>query len=192
MSSPFAIDIPSSLIDGARRRDARAFEHLYRLFERPVYTLALRMMGREADAQDILQEAFLAAFERLHQYRGEAGFGFWLRGIVANAALMRLRSQRPMDDLESLPEVVAGERDERQALAAAKDLESALALLPPLSRSILWLYHVEEYTHEEIAELFGKTASFSKSQVARAAARLRRHYAQEDSTWTPSTIAISL
>ena len=71
---------------------------------------------------------------------------------------------------------------------SAQDLKRALGRLPALSRAVLWLYHVEGYTHEEIAQSFDRTVSFSKSQVARAGARLRDLLDQEDATWNPKAM----
>ena len=76
-------------------------------------------------------------------------------------------------------------------LADAARLERALNDLPPLTRSVLWLYHVEEYTHQEIAEMTGKSVSFSKSQVARGSSRLRRlldRQEKEAAPWLAATI----
>src|SRR6185369_5884803 len=106
------------------------------------------------------------------QFRGESPFWGWLRQIALNEALMRLRQH---DRTESSDEIDAciDEAPEPSAHADASTLERALARLPAQTRSVLWLYHVEGYSHPEIAELVGKTASFSKSQVARGTARLR-------------------
>jgi RNA polymerase sigma-70 factor (ECF subfamily) len=185
-TSSFAIDVPELLIARLKRRDLEAFEQVYRLFDRPVYTLALRLLGHEAEAYDLLQDSFLRVFEQIGQYRSEAPFWGWMRSIVVNAALMRLRGRRPMDELDSmlLDHSVDGGVDPL-ALLSAQDLKRALGRLPPLSRAVLWLYHVEGYTHEEIAQAFDRTVSFSKSQVARAGARLRQLLDQEDATWNP-------
>ncbi len=186
-TSSFAIDVPELLIARLKRRDLEAFEQVYRLFDRPVYTLALRLLGHEAEAYDLLQDSFLKAFEQVAQYRSEAPFWAWLRRIVVNAALLRLRGRRPMDELDSmLLDGAADSASDPLAALCARDLQRALAQLPALSRAVLWLYHVEGYTHEEIAQAFDRTVSFSKSQVARAAARLRAVLNEEDATCNPA------
>ena len=186
-TSTFAIDVPELLIARLKRRDLEAFEQVYRMFDRPVYTLALRLLGHEAEAYDLLQDSFLRAFEQVAQYRGDAPFWAWLRRIVVNAALLRLRGRRPMDELDSmlLDSSADGGPDPLTALSA-RDLQRALAQLPALSRAVLWLYHVEGYTHEEIAQAFDRTVSFSKSQVARAATRLRAVLNEEEIKWNPA------
>ena len=169
--SSFAIDVPTALIDRLRRGDMRAYEQVYRLFERPVFTLALRLLGDRDEAQEILHDAMLAVLDKVNQFRGDAPFWGWLRQIAANEALMRLRKRR-LDYVEELPEPEA-------ALAhlpvsfEARDLEKALAVLPSTTRSVLWLYYVEGYRHDEIANAFGKSLSFSKTQVLRGTQRLR-------------------
>lgn len=179
MSTAFAIDLPPDLLDEARAGRASALERLFRLFERPAYTLALRLLGDAEDAREVLHDAMLAAFGRLTQYRGEAPFWAWLRQIVANTALMRLRQRRRIDDHQAiLPDPDRSLPDETcsaPALAAeAPVLQRALVRLPDTTRSVVWLYCVEGYTHPEIAELMGQSVSFSKSQLARGLARLRR------------------
>lgn len=171
--SPFQIDVPNSLLQRAGEGDMRAFEQLYRLFERPAYTLALRMLGDPEQAREVLHDSMLKAFQRIAQFRGEAPFWGWLRQIALNETLMRLRQRRnDVGNDNELPDV-ADEGAAPWVLADAGALEWSLGELPVQTRSVIWLYHVEGYTHPEIADLLGKTVSFSKSQVARGTAKLR-------------------
>lgn len=188
-TSSFAIDVPELLVARLKRRDLDAFEQVYRMFDRPVYTLALRLLGHEAEAYDLLQDSFLKVYEQIGQYRSEAPFWGWMRSIVVNNALMRLRGRRPMDELDAMMlDHCADSSADPLATVSAHDLKRALGRLPALSRAVLWLYHVEGYTHEEIAQAFNRTTSFSKSQVARAGARLRDLLDQEDATWNPQAM----
>jgi RNA polymerase sigma factor (sigma-70 family) len=171
MASAFDIPVPDATLAGARKGDRAAQEHLYRTFETAVFSLARRMTGDPDAARDVTQDAFMKAFERVHQFRGEAPFGLWLRSIAASEALMHLRRGRYFMDLFTTDETVmqsVGRED-----VSDVDLERALSLLPTVPRSVLWLYHVEGYTHVEIAEMCGKTVSFSKSQLSRAHQKLR-------------------
>ena len=174
VSASFQIDISELTLASARRGDMRALEQVYRAFERPAYTLAVRMLGNVDTAREVVHDAMLHVLERIGQFRGDAPFWGWLRQIVVNEALMKLRRERGVH-FEELP-------DDDDApcngpapwmLADGKRLQGAMEKLPALTRSVLWLYHVEEYTHQEIAELTGKSVSFSKSQVARGSSRLR-------------------
>jgi len=170
----FAIEVPAALLARARRGERAALEQIYRRFERPVYTLALRICGSSEEASDVLQEAMLKMIDRIGDYRGDSPFWGWLRQIAVNEALMLLRRRRRLDDalgIEGREPV-----DEAPPPAAAADaarLQRALAALPDATRSVLWLYHAEGYTHEEIGALMQRTPSFSKSQLARGTRRLR-------------------
>lgn len=173
-TTSFQIDIPASVLARARRGDVGAVEQIYRAFERPAYTLALRMLGNADSARETVHDAMLRLLERIGQFRGEAPFWGWLRQIVVNEALMRMRRERAVV-FEELPDddAMPCVGPPPWALADTAQLERALARLPPLTRSVLWLYHVEEYTHQEIATMTGNSVSFSKSQVARGSRHLR-------------------
>jgi RNA polymerase sigma factor (sigma-70 family) len=175
VTASFQIDIPEHTLARAKRGDARALETIYRAFERPAYTLALRIVGDVDTAREVVHDAMLRLIERVAQFRGESPFWGWLRQIVVNESLMRLRRERGavLDDIDERAEI-AGDGPAPWMLADTANLERALMALPALTRSVLWLYHVEEYTHQEIAAMTGRTISFSKSQVARGASRLRR------------------
>ena len=166
------LELPASVVERARAGELAAFEQIYRRFERPVYTLALRMLGDAEGAREVLHDAMLKVFQRIDQYRNDAPFWAWLRQVATNEALMRLRREHRFDveaDSEQIVDGAAPPWVRADSLA----LERALGKLPALTRSVLWMYHVEGYSHPEIAELVGKTISFSKSQVARGTARLR-------------------
>ena len=173
-ASSFQIDVPDLVLARARRGEARALEQIYRLFERPAYTLALRMLGNAESAREAMHDAMLRLLERVDQFRGDAPFWSWLRQIVVNEALMKLRRERGVA-FEAFPDDadVPSTEPAPWMLADTCHLDHALARLPALTRSVLWLYHVEEYTHQEIAAMTGKSVSFSKSQVARGSLRLR-------------------
>ena len=169
----FQQQVEPELVARLQRGDLAAFECIYRQFERAAWTLALRLTGRADVAQEVLQDAMLKAYERGRQYRGDAPFSAWLRKLVINEALMRLRHDRlhvfeVFTDAQ--PDAVAAEPWTR---ADATALDRALNRLPDTARAVLWLYYVEGWTHAEIAERFGRTVSFSKSQLARATRRLR-------------------
>ena len=191
-TASFQIEVPDLVLARARRGDARALETIYRAFERPAYTLALRIVGDVESAREVMHDAMLRLIERIGQFRGDSPFWGWLRQIVVNEALMRLRRDRgavleDIDDGDEPP----GDGPPPWMLADAARLERALNDLPPLTRSVLWLYHVEEYTHQEIAEMTGKSVSFSKSQVARGSSRLRRlldRQEKEAAPWLAATI----
>ena len=167
----FAIDIPASTIARLKAGEQAALEQVYRLFERPAYTLAWRLLGDRDEAQEVLHDAMLALIDRIGQFRGDAPFWGWLRQICVNEALMRLRKRR-LDYVDDVPEPELLARGLEPTIDSA-DLERALDALSPTARSVVWLHYVEGYTHEEIARCFDRTVSFSKTQLARATHKLR-------------------
>jgi len=164
-----SLAVPDVLVARAQAGDEEALEALFRAFEAPVYNLVRRMLRRPEDAEDVLQETFLEVVRNIKQYRGEGHLWGWVRKIASTKALMRIRRDqvRATDELGDEP----GKPGIH--IAANIDLERALERLSETSRAVVWLHDVEGYTHEEISEQMGKSVSFSKSQLARAHARLR-------------------
>ncbi|MEM9301266.1 MAG: sigma-70 family RNA polymerase sigma factor [Pseudomonadota bacterium] len=168
-SSKFAIAVDSDTLTAVRSQDRAAQERVFRLFERPVFTLALRICQDEQDAMDVLQDTFVHAFSRIHQYRADAPFWGWLRQVAVNTCLGRLRKRKGGHlSLVGESEEVRQEHPDMQM-----DLAGALARLSPDGRAVVWLYDVEGYSHQEIADLYGRSVSFSKTQLSRAHGRLR-------------------
>lgn len=177
MSKFTDICIDPAIVRRAARGDVRAHEIIYRSFSAPVYSLCLRFTRVPAHAEDLLQETFIEVMRSIRQFRGEAALGSWIRRIAVTKALMFLRSawvsrgQSLDDDCHDGTPVRADGAADRQDHAI--DLDAALGRLPAVSRAVVWLHDVEGFTHQEIAELMGKTESFSKSQLSRAYQRLR-------------------
>jgi len=174
-SSTFAINLPAGLLDSVRAGDLGAFERVFRLFQRPVYSLAVRILGDADEAMEATHDAFLRMNSALPSFRGDAPFWAWLRKIAVNETLMRLRrrSSRPLTDSMDMDDSTPSSGHSPLEHAQSAELERAMAALPDVTRSVLWLYHGEGYTHDEIAQLMGRTVSFSKSQLARGTQRLR-------------------
>jgi RNA polymerase sigma-70 factor (ECF subfamily) len=179
MSKFTDIAIDPGVVKRAARGDVHAHEIIYRAFCSPVYSICLRFTRVPAQAEDLLQETFMEVIRSIGGFRGEAPLGSWIRRIAVTKALMYLRSAwhsrgQSLDD--DWHDVTPG-RAETFGVSAhpdhALDLDAALASLPPVSRAVVWLHDVEGFTHREIAELMGRTESFSKSQLSRAYRRLR-------------------
>src|SRR2546426_10617593 len=187
-----SLAVPDILVARAKSGDLEALAALYRAFETPVYNLALRVLRRPEDAEDVLQETFLEVVRSIKQYRGEGHLWGWIRQIATSKALMRIRHDKVRETDELHDEWAGGGGGAGAsamagagamsgtagmspgAVPARIDLERAFEQLSETSRAVVWLHDVEGYTHEEIAERMGKTVSFSKSQLARAHVRLRR------------------
>lgn len=178
----------SEAIRLAQRGDALAFERLYRLHSRRVYSLCLRMVaGNSAQAEDLTQDVFLQLFRKIQSFRRESAFSTWLHRLTVNIVLMRLR--RKSHIVASIEEMnqEKNERDESAQrwepggpdlqLTGVVDrlhLERAIGQLPPGSRAMFVLHEVEGYEHEEIARMRGCTVGNSKSQLHKARVRLRQ------------------
>jgi len=178
--SKFAdIQIDPAIVNRAARGDARAHEIIYRAFKTPVYSLCLRFTRAPAHAEDLVQETFIEIMRSISKFRGEAALGSWIRRIAVSKALMFLRSawtarsQSLADDWDEVTPGNAASHGISSHPDEALDLDAALANLPSVSRTIVWLHDVEGYTHKEIGKLMGRTESFSKSQLSRAYQRLR-------------------
>jgi RNA polymerase sigma-70 factor (ECF subfamily) len=169
-------------IERARQGDAEAFEVLYNLHKRRVYSLCLRMTANTAEAEDLTQEAFLQLFRKIGTFRGESAFSTWLHRMAVNVVLMQLRKKSlPVVSLEETletedeaPKKELGAQD--AVLAGSVDrlqLQRAVADLPPGYRTIFVLHDVEGYEHNEIAGLVGCSIGNSKSQLHKARLKLR-------------------
>lgn len=178
MSQFQSIHVPLQTIREAADGDAVAHEAIYRQCSRPIYSAIRRLIPNAATAEDIFQDVFVEILRSIGSYSGEGSFGGWVRTIAVNKCLMHLRSPWHrslfwMDaDQEAFVPVDPHARPDGQEIT--HDLERALATLPPLTRSVVWLHDVEGYKHHEIAQLLGRTTAFSKSQLARAHVRLRK------------------
>lgn len=170
-------------IAGAQKGDAAAFEELYGLHRRRVYSLCLRMTSNTAEAEDLTQEAFLQLFRKIGTFRGESAFSTWLHRLSVNVVLMHLRKKGlPSVPLEEVlePQQEDGPRKEFGAddlsLLGSVDrvnLERAIAELPTGYRTIFVLHDIEGYEHNEIAEMIGCSVGNSKSQLHKARLKLR-------------------
>jgi RNA polymerase sigma-70 factor (ECF subfamily) len=166
------MEIDELTLAGARRGDMRACEKIYRKFHKHAFTVAARICNNRELAQDVTQEAFISAFKRMHQYRGDAPFWAWLRRVIVNHAVSALR-KLPRHDAVELKDYMSPANGEQDGMGQCMDLDQALQQLDDEDRMVVWLHDVEGYKHLEIARLVGKTESYSKTRLNRARARLR-------------------
>lgn len=169
------IHVTETELAAARAGDVAVRGALFQRVAAPTLGLIRRLVNHRALAEDLLQDSLIAMFEHLDDYRGEAPFGIWVRSIAVSRCLMAFRSpwHRARVALEGFTDDhrLPVEADGRTADLI--DLDRALAKLSPVTRTVVWLYDVEGWSHEEIAKSFDRTVSFSKSQLARGHARLR-------------------
>ncbi len=169
------VDLEARLVQAASRGDERAFERLYRQHVARIHSLVRRMASPEA-ADELTQDVFIRAWDKLGTFRGESAFGTWLYRLAVNVVLSARRKSRVergwlLDDDAPLETQAV-----RTAPAGARlDLESAMARLPEGARQVFVLHDIEGWTHEEIADHLGLVPGTSKSQLSRARATLRRY-----------------
>lgn len=162
-----------TLAESVLAGDELAFRQLYGRHTPRLYCLVLRLLGGvEADAEDVVQEAWIRATDRLGSFRWEASFGSWLSAIGLNVAreLLRKRGRRREDEWSGDTDVAAPRPLDR---LEPIDLERALKALPDGYRTVLVLHDVEGYRHEEIAQQLGIAAGTSKSQLFHARRAMR-------------------
>ena len=170
-------NIHQDLIDGCKSGDQKAQFQIYKLYYKTMYNTSLRIVNDSMEAEDIMQEAFLSAFEKIDSYSGTVSFGAWLKTIVVNRSLDALSKRKVIFENIDLHAEIKDESDDesdrREELSAkAEDIKEAINALPDGYRIILSLYLLEGYDHDEIAEIMSITSSTSRSQLSRAKQKL--------------------
>jgi RNA polymerase sigma-70 factor (ECF subfamily) len=182
--------------------DADSFNELILRWERPIYALAYRTIGREEDARDVCQETFLRAFRALPGFRGQAKFSSWLYRITLNLCRDWLRRERrtpvvqPPEDGDLMEMAAAAEPSESiEDLVARKDLarsvERAMALLPEEQRTAIVLKEYHGLTFQEIADLVGCPLSTVKTRLYQGLTVLRRELAKGSATSAGTGASVS-
>jgi RNA polymerase sigma-70 factor, ECF subfamily len=168
----------------AHRGDPHAFELIYRLHSRLVYSICLRMLRDPFEAEDLTQDTFVLLLRKIHTFRGESAFSSWLYKLTTNLVLMRFRSK--VSQPESLDEISANAENGEtfselgqpdlylSGLFDRVNLQAAIDLLPAGCKTTFILHDVEGYEHKEIAGILGCSVGNSKSQLHRARKRLRK------------------
>lgn len=167
-------NIHQDLIDKCRAGDSKAQFEIYRLYYKAMFNASLRILGDEQEAEDIMQESFFKAFDKISTYRNEVSFGAWLRRIVVNSSIDALKKRRlTFMPIEEAYTVTAEMPDDIEyTTESVEEVKEAIAKLPEGYRMVLTLHFIEEYDHEEIASMLGITPSTSRSQLARAKQKL--------------------
>lgn len=170
-------NIHQDLIDGCRAGDQKAQFQVYKLYYKAMFNTSLRIVNDLMEAEDVMQEAFLSAFEKIHTYSGSVSFGAWLKKIVVNRSLDALSKRKAIfEDIEAHTGIYDNSGEEiayKQELEAkVEEVKSAIEDLPEGYRVILSLYLIEGYDHDEIADMLNISSSTSRSQLSRAKQKL--------------------
>jgi RNA polymerase sigma-70 factor (ECF subfamily) len=168
------------LARAAAAGDASAFEALYRLHHRRVYSLCVRMLASASKSEDMTQEVFLQVYRKIGSFRGDSAFTTWLHRLTVNQILMHFRKRGVQlehtseeGDFTNVVETPL-QSTRRISMVERLALESAIAQLPPGYRTVFVLHDVEGYEHEEISGMLGVSIGTSKSQLHKARMRLRQ------------------
>ena len=168
-------DIHSDIIEKCKKGDRTAQFKLYNLYKKAMYNVSLRIVNSTDEAEDILQESFLSAFQNMESYEGRSTFGAWLKRIVINKALSNLKSRKvAFDSIDERHDLADDEIpiNEDEIDFKVWKIKTALKNLPDGFRTVLSLYLFEGYDHKEIASILNITESTSKSQFLRAKRKL--------------------
>jgi RNA polymerase sigma-70 factor, ECF subfamily len=160
--------------------DMEAFEEIYHLHHKRVYSICFRMLQNASDAEDLTQQVFIQLFRKLHTFRGESSFTTWLHRLTVNQVLMHFRrrmvkTEKTTDDGSTPIRIVTGtENPSRMALIDRIALNQAIGQLPPGYRMVFILHDVEGFEHDQIGKMLGCAVGTSKSQLHKARQRLRQ------------------
>ncbi len=180
-------DIPEDIIEGCRKGKPESQEKLYQLVAPGMYAVCLQYASDEDEAKDIMQDGFIKVFRKMDQYRGTGSLEGWIRRIIVNTALEKLRKSRHLGKLEehegddSLTEEpdVYGELEAEELLELIRELS-------PRYRAVFNLYAIEGYTHQEISEMLSISEGTSKSNLSRARtllqSRIQEKYSEKSKT----------
>jgi RNA polymerase sigma-70 factor (ECF subfamily) len=170
------VDQHYNLVVECKKGSRKAQYELYKLYSKAMFNVAMRIVGDEAEAADVLQEAFVDAFKRLADFRQETTFGLWMKQIVVNKSISQLR-KRKMDliaiddvDVEAIPDEDGFDEEEIQY--QVEQVKRAINMLPEGYRIVLSLYLLEGYDHEEISHIMKISVNTSRTQFMRAKRKL--------------------
>lgn len=172
-------NIHQDIIERCRKGEQKAQFQIYKLYYKAMYNTSFRIVNDRMEAEDIMQEAFLKAFDKIHTYSGKVSFGAWLKRIVINHSLDELKKKKiELDSLEDNvydleEEETEEEEDEKEIRDKVEEIREAINELPDGYRIVLSLYLLEGYDHEEIADIMSTSSSTSRSQYTRAKKKLK-------------------
>jgi RNA polymerase sigma-70 factor (ECF subfamily) len=170
------VDLHHGLVLECRNGNRKAHNELYKLYSRAMFNIAMRILNDEDEAEDVLQEAFVDAFNRIADFRQETSFGMWMKQIVINRSISQLRKHKieliSIDDtdVDSIPD--SGLNNEEEIEFQVKQVRAAIQELPDGYRIVLTLYLLEGYDHEEISHILRISENTSRTQFMRAKRKL--------------------
>ena len=170
-------NLHQDLLDGCKEGDQKAQFQIYKLYYKAMYNTSLRIVNDTMEAEDIMQESFLSAFEKIDTYSGTVSFGAWLKKIVVNRSLDALNKRKAVfEDIDThigIKDESSEDSEKTENIdTRVEEVKKAIERLPDGYRVILSLYLLEGYDHDEIAEILSINSSTSRSQLSRAKQKL--------------------
>lgn len=167
-------DVHHELIKKCRKGDQRSQMQIYKLYYKAMFNTSLRIVGNKSDAEDIMQDSFIDAFQKIDQYGEDGSFGGWLKRIVVNNSLDHLHKNKNETELKDHMEVVESENesDDMNKIRLV-DIKEALKKIKEEYRVIISLYLFDGYDHEEISEILNISYNLSRTRYSRARKKLK-------------------
>ncbi len=164
------------LVERCKRGDSLGYKALYQRYSKAMYNTCLRMLNNETEAEDILQESFIEAFKNLDSFEYRTSFGGWMKTICINRCINQLKKRKinwvDIEKVQDYNETEDGDRDENEIALQVASVKKAIMKLPDGYRTVLILYLLEGYDHEEIAAILNVAQSTTRSQLVRAKQKL--------------------
>lgn len=177
------INIHEDLIEGCRKNDRKSQLQLYNLYYKAMYNTSYRILKDSAEAEDVMQEAFLAAFQKIEEYKGDASFGAWLKRIVINRAIDQVKKKKESVGIEEAEkEFILDDSSENYLEILSYKIEQIRRGIERLNeddRIIISLFLLEGYDHEEISQVLDISQNASRTRYSRARHRLRDMLSKE-------------
>ena len=163
------------LIERCKANDRKAQLKLYRQYCDGMYCVAMRFLKNEDDAEDVLQEAFIKAFQKIEQFKGEVTFGAWLKRIVINKSLDHIKSRKEqyLELRENTLHIVEDDDWEVEEDISIDEVRLAMEALPEKYRFVVQLFLLEGYDHSEISEILKLEQTTCRTRLLRGKARLK-------------------
>lgn len=167
-------DVHHELIKKCRKGDQRSQMQIYKLYYKAMFNTSLRIVGNKSDAEDVMQDSFIDAFQKIDQYGEDGSFGGWLKRIVVNNSLDHLHKNKNETELKDHMEVVESENesDDMNKIRLV-DIKEALKKIKEEYRVIISLYLFDGYDHEEISEILNISYNLSRTRYSRARKKLK-------------------
>jgi len=167
------IVLHKDLIEKCKSGNKEAQYRLYELYSKAMYNICLCMMKNKEDAEDVMQNAFVDVFTKMHQYGYQSTPGAWIKRIVINNCVNQLKKKKLFfEEIDNIPEIKEAVHFPAELLSVDK-VKSGIMHLAPGFRTVINLYLMEGYDHQEIADILGVSVSTSKTQYSRAKKKLK-------------------